>query len=395
MQREITVLHCFGHYLPNTENWLYRLLKNQTQANRMVVARRYYPCDFYIAEVEYLRARFQRQTGHDTVVAKVQRFLGLQASRYWPWFVQGIARQLRSRHVDIVHSHFAHYGWRYQSLADRLGARHFVSFYGCDYENIPYIQPKWRGRYRSLFERADAFICEGEHGASVLRGMGCPATKVLVSRLGVDSGSIPYFERNKKIFELNLVQVASFREKKGHLDTVRAFARALETCPNLTLTLIGSGEDAVILSIDAEIASLGIVAKVRKLPGIDFSGLHAALADYHVFIHPSCHTPDMDSEGGAPIVLLDAQATGLPVISTRHCDIPDEVVDSETGILCAEHDVIALADAIGVFYRMDGPEYREYSRRARRHVQDHYEISRNAGRLVEIYRQFAEQAHDR
>ena len=33
----------------------------------------------------------------------------------------------------------------------------------------------------------------------------------------------------------------------------------------------------------------------------------------------------MDCEGGAPIVLLDAQATGLPIISTKHCDIPDEV----------------------------------------------------------------------
>lgn len=38
-------------------------------------------------------------------------------------------------------------------------------------------------------------------------------------------------------------------------------------------------------------------------------------------------------EGGAPIALLDAQATGLPVLSTRHCDIPFEVEHERTGLL--------------------------------------------------------------
>ncbi len=61
---------------------------------------------------------------------------------------------------------------------------------------------------------------------------------------------------------------------------------------------------------------------------------------------PVATLKDMDCEGGAPVVLLDAQATGMPVISTTHCDIPDEVVHGETGLLSPEKDVGALAELI-------------------------------------------------
>ena len=65
---------------------------------------------------------------------------------------------------------------------------------------------------------------------------------------------------------------------------------------------------------------------------------------YHVFIQPSCYTATRDCEGGAPLVLLNAQATGMPVITTTHCDIPDEVIHNETGLLTAERDIEGLVD---------------------------------------------------
>ena len=52
--------------------------------------------------------------------------------------------------------------------------------------------------------------------------------------------------------------------------------------------------------------------------------------------------PDGDSEG-SPVSVVEAQLSGLPVISTRHAGIPEVVVDGETGYLVGEGDVIGMA----------------------------------------------------
>ncbi|TFG44263.1 MAG: glycosyltransferase [Bacteroidia bacterium] len=49
------------------------------------------------------------------------------------------------------------------------------------------------------------------------------------------------------------------------------------------------------------------------------------------------------TEGGAPVAILEAQATGLPVISSYHADVPPVVVDGKSALLAPEKDVGMLA----------------------------------------------------
>ncbi len=65
-----------------------------------------------------------------------------------------------------------------------------------------------------------------------------------------------------------------------------------------------------------------------------------------MLIHPSVTATDGDSEGGAPTILLEAQAIGTPVVTTRHADIPHVVPEGAGVYLCAEHDVDALGEAL-------------------------------------------------
>ena len=209
-------------------------------------------------------------------------------------------------------------------------------------------------------------------------------------RLGVDAEAIPFFRRKKSEHELRLLQIATLREKKGHIYTVRSFADALETCPNMSLTIVGSNEhNGVKEEIDRFIDENGISKKVTLMDWIDFSRLHEFMKEYHVFIHPSCYSKERDCEGGAPIVLLDAQATGMPVISTTHCDIPDEVIDCETGLLTPEKDVEALSNSISSFYRMNQLEYGSFAENARSHVLEKYNIRINSAYLRRAYEQVA------
>jgi len=58
----------------------------------------------------------------------------------------------------------------------------------------------------------------------------------------------------------------------------------------------------------------------------------------HIFLSPSVTALDGDTEGGAPVTIIEMAATGMPIISTKHCDIPEVIKDGVTGFLANERD---------------------------------------------------------
>ena len=299
---------------------------------------------------------------------------------YW------LLKYIEENKIEILHAHFAPAAVFYKKLKTKTGLPFVVSFYGYDYEKALHDHPEFRKQYQALFRLADAFICEGPHGAGVLREMGCPKEKVHVVPLGVEVEQIPFYKREKRAGELKLVQVASFTEKKGHIYTVKAFAAALKDCPNMSLTLVGDERrPGVKQQVLDYIKKEKLGQKVTVLDWVDYDHLHEFLEPFHVFIHPSCYASDRDCEGGAPVILLEAQATGMPVISTTHCDIPNIVKDDETGILCPEKEVERLAEAIAYFYGLPGEEYQEWGIRARRWVEERFEMAAQGRRLSKVY----------
>ena len=91
---------------------------------------------------------------------------------------------------------------------------------------------------------------------------------------------------------------------------------------------------------------LGASSVVEFAGATPHGDLIRRLARASVLIHPSATAVDGDSEGGAPTILLEAQAIGTPIVSTRHADIPNVVPEGAGVRLCREHDVEALADAL-------------------------------------------------
>ena len=152
------------------------------------------------------------------------------------------------------------------------------------------------------------------------------------------------------------------------------------------LTFVGGNSNSEVKKqVKKFIEENNLAQKVNILPPIEFSQLHHFLKDYHVFIHPSCYAKDHDCEGGAPIVFLDAQATGMPVISTRHCDIPGEIIHQKTGLLSEERDISAIAENINVFYQMENAAYQTYCENARNHIERNFDCAKNAEKLLSTY----------
>ena len=150
-----------------------------------------------------------------------------------------MAEQCREKKIELIHCHFANMGWHFLELKKLTGLPFAVSFYGFDYESLPYSFPVWKKRYEELFKVADKFICEGKFGGSILERQGCPREKIEIVPLGVETDKIPFKLRQKKENELHLLQLANYAEKKGHVYALKAFIEAEKKCPNMTLTFVG------------------------------------------------------------------------------------------------------------------------------------------------------------
>jgi glycosyltransferase involved in cell wall biosynthesis len=90
---------------------------------------------------------------------------------------------------------------------------------------------------------------------------------------------------------------------------------------------------------------LGLQERVQLLGAKPQHELRTRLASASVFVLPSVPEP----EGGMdnlPTVIMEAMATGLPVVSTSIGGIPEMVVENETGFLVQPEDAVALAGAI-------------------------------------------------
>jgi colanic acid/amylovoran biosynthesis glycosyltransferase len=109
------------------------------------------------------------------------------------------------------------------------------------------------------------------------------------------------------------------------------------------------------------------------------------MAAAHLFILPSVTAADGDQEG-TPVSLMEAQASGLPVLSTRHSGIPEVVLDGVSGFLLPERDVEGLAQKL--VYLIEHPEVcRAMGARGRQHVESQFDIRKLNEELTAIYEQ--------
>ena len=247
---------------------------------------------------------------------------------------------------------------------------------------MPFM-PRWSDE---IFKHADTIICEGNHGKKILEKKGCPTEKVSVIKLGINTSAVSTIPKTKLPEELKLVQISTFTEKKGQIYSLLAFIESLKVCKNMHLTFVGGGSQEIKDEIQQMVTSKGLESQVTIKDFVPFKELDSFLKKFDVFIHPSCYSTQRDCEGGAPVVLLNAQFQGLPIISTFHCDIPDEVIDGETGFLANEKDVTQLSTFITRFYQMEKEEFEGMSKQAIEHVSLEYDSIKNAKALGILYR---------
>jgi colanic acid/amylovoran biosynthesis glycosyltransferase len=107
------------------------------------------------------------------------------------------------------------------------------------------------------------------------------------------------------------------------------------------------------------------------------------LTDADILLAPSVTSQDGDQEG-IPVVLMEALAQGLPVVSTYHSGIPELVQDKKSGLLVQERDVNSLVEKLEYLF-VHQETWAELGKAGRKHVEEHYEIKKLNDQLVDLY----------
>ena len=106
-----------------------------------------------------------------------------------------------------------------------------------------------------------------------------------------------------------------------------------------------------------------------------------------IFVQPSVKAANGDMEGGAPTTILEAQALGMPVISTCHADIPNIVVEGKSSLLSKEKDYKSIASSME--YLLETQEvWEQMGNNGREFVETYHNIYKEVDRLEKIYSQF-------
>src|ERR1700733_1393944 len=170
MMAQSVVLQRVDHWLSRTETWLYEQIRRLTVPSHIVCATTGNLDQFPWPHIHIL---------DDSLMEKAFRKLGLQRS------IGQISRLSHSVGADLIHSHFGNIGWCDAPAAKAAGLKHIVTFYGYDVVFLPQQFPKWKERYREMFETVDRVLCEGPHMAARVGVLGCPRENVRAHHPGV------------------------------------------------------------------------------------------------------------------------------------------------------------------------------------------------------------------
>jgi len=365
-----TVAHCISPYLQTAGPWAYEQIHRLQRHRPIVLTQGAINLDAYPVETLY--------SAEDFALAKrLANRLLRRANNEYAFY----ADILRREKVALLHAHFGYEGCRLLRAQRQTGLPLLTMFYGADATEYPRYR-HWMQRYRKLFAVGALFLVEGGAMAERLLQLGCPVDKVQVWHLGVDVQRIVFQSRQLKE-RVRFLVCAGFKEKKGIPYALKALAKALEqrVFP-YELTLIGDGEDRA--QLEALVDELGLRPHSIFRGMLPYAEVLKELLKHDILLQTSVTAQNGDGEGGAPVILLDAQASGMPVIGTTHADIPEYVQDGESGFLAAERDVEGLAERIEYVVEHAG-DWPRWGRAGRRHVELNYDAVRQVWELEGIY----------
>jgi colanic acid/amylovoran biosynthesis glycosyltransferase len=310
---------------------IYRQITGLRRHETFVLTReRQHEADFPFPEVEVLpraRKNFLKRFWLKYVAGK--------PPVYYRGELQVILKVLVRRPADLMHIYFGHTGVHLLPFVKEWKKPCVVSFHGMDIQARPQ-QEGYDDQMRELLQAVPLVLARSQSLFAALKAWGCPAEKLRLNRTGIPLSAFPFQQRPMPADgSWRFVQACRLVPKKGLGTAIRAFAKFHAKHPRAKFRIAGEGPMKEELA--GLIGELGLEGAVELRGFLSQADLAALYAGSHIFLHPSEMPPDQNQEG-VPNSMLEAMATGLPVLATTHGGIPEAVAHERTGLLVSERD---------------------------------------------------------
>ena len=318
--------------------------------------------------------------GQDRSAYSRSKAMVYRATGLWPGFHMRIQRAGAS----LVNAHFAMDGACALPLTLAAKVPLIVTLHGNDVTTSEHLHRRaLRGqlyllRRDRMFKTVKIFLCASEFLRKSAIERGFPEDKLKLHYIGVDLKSFCPPETGPA--RRNVLFVGRLVEKKGCRYLIRAMQQVQRHFPLARLVIIGDGPERTNLESQAREAAIQC----------EFRGAQSGPAVRHelrsarVFCVPSVTAKSGDSEG-LGIVFAEAQAMGVPVVSSRHGGIPEVVCDGVTGLLAPERDHDQLAQHITRLFA-DEQFWQRCSQKGVSWITDNFDLGKQTAHLEEIYR---------
>lgn len=279
-----------------------------------------------------------------------RRWLFKFEKRFWLGN-KSIENYIRQINPDVIHVHFGTDAVDFWPSINRLGKPILVTLHGYD---INIYREWWEkglgGRSRKLYPQRllqiskdpnVRFIAVSEAIKNRAIAYGIDSKKIDVSYIGVDTtrffpAGLPINQRKKRV-----LYVGRMVEKKAPLLLIKVFAKVLENIPDAELVMVGDGP----LKLDAEALANELGIDVAFKGVLNSNQIIEELHKAQIFCLPSITAENGDAEG-LPIAILEAQACGVPVVTTLHSGNPEGIIEDKSGLCFSEGDECGLENAI-------------------------------------------------
>lgn len=273
-------------------------------------------------------------------IAGATRYIYENLSGMRLWYQQ-LDKAIKSFKPDIIHCHFGNAGIAMMNFCNKfkIATPYVTSFYGYDISSLPVTDKRYRRNLDKLWTKAPAFFAEGPELAKKGIALGCEPSKWFINPLLIPVEDYPVKQQYRNTAEpVRFLFVGRFIEKKGLHLFLKAIGQLKQSLTDFTIDIVGSGPYKE--QYDEIISENNLTDHVKWLGILKHHEIINMMKDYDFLVHPSLTAKDNDSEGGAPTIIIEAQAVGLPVITSDHADIP--YVMGYYDFMAKENDIFSL-----------------------------------------------------
>ena len=377
------VAHIKSPFLGYSETFIYNYIRHLTSFEPVVVTEYAINQDYY--PVRHLITLRRHAGWFEKPLSLLRVYLAKYIQREI-LMARSYARALRASQAALMHVHFGGPGLMLLPVKHQVNLPMIVSFYGYDLSQLPRAMGHDVYIRNGLFEHGEAFTTEGDFARRCLLDLGCPPEKAHIVHIGVELEQFTFMPRRLLPGERpRFFFCGRFVPKKGLLTALRALAEVRAAGYDFELRIAGTGLQGP--RAQALVREFDLSQRVSFMGIITYQQFLNECHQNHLLLAPSQTDPESgETEGGSPTVILEAQATGMPVVSTRHADIPEVVLDGHSGYLAAEGNVKEFAQC--VMRALDDPDrWPEMGKAARRHIEAEYDVRDAVQKLEALYTQ--------